>query len=98
MPNDNERIPWRLERLLHPGDPTYKSNRPDPRDLAGSEKAGKLRQLVEIREGYKWEWNAGARYLYAELIRAYGLDGEWREMLLKLAKPKAGRRPEVGIA
>lgn len=98
MTNDNERIPWRLELFLHRGDPNYQSNRPDARDLAEDEKAGKFHKLVKIREGYKWEWNAGAKYLYAELIRAYGLDSESCEILLKLAKPKVGRKPEVETA
>jgi len=98
MQKPDERIPWRLERLQHLNDPNFKSNRPDAQDLAEDEKAEKFKQLMKIRKAYKWEWNAGARYLYAELIRAYGLNGERGEMLLELAKPKAGRKPEVDTA
>ena len=43
------------------------------RDLELAKEAKKFRKLMEIRKGYKWEWNAGAKYLYSELIRAYGL-------------------------
>ncbi|HEY2467840.1 MAG TPA: hypothetical protein VGI45_08360 [Terracidiphilus sp.] len=98
MADDKDRIPWRLEYLLHPGDPTYKSNRPDVRDLEEDEQVERFKILLKIRDGYKWEWNAGAKYLFAELIRAYGLNSQWREILLEMAKPKPGRKPEVDTA
>jgi hypothetical protein len=62
------------------------------------DEARKFRKLHEIRRGYKGEWNAGARYFYSELIRAYGLDDEWRESLMELAKPTPGRKHDVGKA
>ena len=98
MAKNNERIPWKLERLAHASDPAYKSDRPDARDLAEDEEARKFRELMKIRDNYKWEWNAGARYLYAELIRAYGLEGDRRESLLEMAKSKPGRKHEVDMA
>jgi len=55
----------------------------------------KFRKLMEIRRGYKGEWNAGAKYFYAELIRAYDLDGEWLELLMEIAKPTPGRKHSV---
>ncbi len=36
-----------------------------------------------------------AKYIYSELIRAYGLDGEWRELLIEMAKPTPGRKYSV---
>ena len=98
MPNDKERIPWKLERLLHLNDPTFKSSRPDARDLAEDEEWSKVDHLVEIRRGYKWEWNAGAKYLFEELIRAYGLDAERRELLIEISKSKPGRKHAVNTA
>ena len=65
------------------------------RELEFAEEEKKFRKLAEIRRGYKGEWNAGARYFYSELIRAYGLDDDWRELLMELATPKPGRKRAV---
>jgi len=62
------------------------------------EEARKFRKLAEIRRGYKGEWDAGARYFYSELIRAYGLGGEWLELLMEIAKPTPGRKHSVAKA
>jgi len=84
-----------LELLAGLSDPTYKPKPMTERDLAGVEQARKARKLIEIRQGFKWEWNAGAKYFYAELIRAYGLDGDWPELLMEIAKPTPGRPHSV---
>lgn len=87
MPSSNESAYSNLAHLAH---------RPmTARDLEIAEDARKFRKLAEIRRGYKGEWNAGARYFYSELIRAYGLDDEWREHLMELAKPTPGRKHSV---
>jgi Ni,Fe-hydrogenase III large subunit len=44
----------------------------------------KIRKLSQIRWGYKGKWNAGAKYFFSELIRAYGLDAVAREFLMDL--------------
>lgn len=67
-------------------------------ELEMAEEVRTFRKLAEIRRGYKGEWNAGARYFYSELIRSYGLDDEWRELLMELAKRKPGRRRSVDKA
>ena len=76
-------------------DPTYKPKPMTARELDASEETRIFRKLTEIRRGYKGEWNAGVKYFYSELIRAYGLDGEWRELLMELAKPTPGRKHSV---
>jgi hypothetical protein len=87
MPSSNESAYSNLVRLAH---------RPmTAPELKILEDARKFRKLAEIRSGYKGEWNAGARYFYSELIRAYGLDDEWRDGLMKLAKPTPGRKRAV---
>ncbi len=76
-------------------DPTYKPKPMTMQELEIAEQARKFRELLDIRRCYKWEWNAGAKYLYSELIRAYGLDSEWRELLVEMAKPTPGRKYSV---
>jgi hypothetical protein len=65
------------------------------RELKTLEEMKKYQKLDGIRRGYKGEWNAGARFFYSELIRASGLDDDWRESLMELAKPKPGRKHAV---
>jgi hypothetical protein len=90
MPSSNESAYSSLLRLAH---------KPmTARELEFAEQQKKFRKLHEIRLGYKGEWNAGARYFYSELIRASGLDDEWRELLMDLAKPTPGRKRAVGKA
>jgi DNA-binding NarL/FixJ family response regulator len=87
MPSSNESAYLNLALLAY---------RPKTaRELEFSEEVKKFRKLAEIRRGYKGEWNSGARYFYSELIRAYGLDDEWRESLMELAKPTPGRKHSV---
>jgi hypothetical protein len=85
-----------LELLLACVDPTYKLKPMTVRELEMAEKMHKemekVHKLMEIRRGFRWEWNAGAKYLYLELIRAYGLDGTWPESLMEIAKPTPGRK------
>lgn len=87
MPSSNESAYSDLLRLAHKPMTAC--------ELEFAEQEKKFRELHEIRRGYKGEWNAGARYFYSELIRASGLDDEWRRMLLKLAKPTPGRKRAV---
>lgn len=53
-------------------------------DLEAEEYANKVVELLEIRDNYKWKWNAGAKYLFSHLIRAYGLDAD-SELVMNLA-------------
>jgi hypothetical protein len=92
MPISKEPRYSNLELLLAYIDPTYKPKPMTARELEVAEEMKKVRKLMEIRQGYKWEWNAGAKYFYSELVRAYGLDDEWRESLMELAKPTPGRK------
>lgn len=98
MPSSKEPRYSNLELLRACGDPTYKPQPMTARELETSEEARKFLKLYEIRRAYKWEWNAGAKYLYSELIRAYGLDSERQEMLMKMAKPTPGRKHGVDKA
>ena len=93
MPTSKKPQYSNLELLYAIGDPTYKPK--TARELKTLEDVREFRKLDEIRRGYKGEWNAGARYFYSELIRAYGLDDTWRETLLELAKPTPGRKKSV---
>jgi len=68
------------------------------RELEMAEEARKFRKLDEIRRGYKGEWNEGPKYFYSELIQAYGLGGEWPELLMEIAKPTPGRKHSVAKA
>lgn len=95
MPKSKEPVYSNLALLHALMDPTYKPKPMTAQEMEILEEARKFRKLHEIRRGYKGEWNAGAKYFYSELIRAYGLDNEWREHLMELAKPKPGRRHEV---
>jgi hypothetical protein len=85
-----------LELLLAIADPTYKPKPMTARELEIAdetrEEMKKVRKLMEIRRGYEGEWNAGAKYLYSELIRAFGVVGEWPESLMEIAKPTPGRK------
>jgi hypothetical protein len=87
MPSSNESAYSNLVRLAH--EPMT------ARELEIAEEVKKFRKLAEIRRGYKGEWNAGAKYFYSELIRAYDLDGEWPELLMEIAKPTPGRKNSV---
>ena len=52
-----------------------------------------------VRNKYmeKWKWGAGPEFLYRKLIRGLGL--HWLEdSLIKLDKPKQGRRKELVLA
>ncbi|MHB8654678.1 MAG: hypothetical protein ACYDA9_12460 [Terriglobia bacterium] len=57
----------------------------------------KLAHAARVRQFYKWSWGAGAEYLYRELIRALSLKHH-EEELMRLAKPKPGRRLERELA
>lgn len=92
MPSSKEPVFSNLELLLASCDPTYKPKPMTAQDLEQAQQIEKVRKLMEIRNCYKWDWNAGAKYLYSELIRAYGLDVEWRENLMEMAKPTRGRK------
>jgi hypothetical protein len=95
MPARKEPVYSNLGLLLALLDPTYRPKPLTARELETAKGGKKFRKLMEIRQGYKWEWNAGAKYFYSELIRAYGLDGEWRELLMEMAKPTPGRKHSV---
>jgi hypothetical protein len=95
MPISKEPRYSNFELLRACGDPTYKPKPMTARELEISEEVRKFRELIEIRRGYKGEWNVGTKYFYSELIRAYGLDGEWRDSLMELAKPMPGRKYSV---
>lgn len=84
-----------LEQLL--GRPIHTSE-PTEQEAQQLEKAEKFSELLQIRRSYKWEWNAGAKFLFSELIRTYGLDGEWREKLMELSKAKPGRKRDAETA
>lgn len=98
MPDSKKPTYSNFELLAHIGDPACKPQPQTAQEQETAEQAKKIKELYEIRRRYKWQWNAGARYLYAELIRAYGLDGEWQESLMKMAEPTPGRKHEVGTA
>jgi len=87
MPSSNESAYSNLLRLAH--EPRTARERKTLKD------ARKFGKLAEIRGGYKGEWNAGARYFFSELIRAYGLDDGWRESLMEWARPTPGRKPSA---
>jgi hypothetical protein len=95
MPKSKEPVYSNFELLRACVDPTYKPKLMTVRELEIAEQGRKFRKLHEIRQGYKGEWNAGARYFYSELIRAFGLDDKWREGLMELAKPTPGRKHSV---
>lgn len=95
MPNSKEPVYSNLTLLRSLMDPTYKPVPMTAHELESAKKMKIFRKLHEIRRGYKGEWNAGAKYFYSELIQAFGLDGEWRETLMELAKPMPGRRHSV---
>ncbi|MGD0293678.1 MAG: hypothetical protein ABSB30_07465 [Terracidiphilus sp.] len=95
MHNSKEPIYSNLELLQAYADPTYKPKPMTARELETAEDVRKFRKLAEIRRGYEGEWNAGAKYFYSELIRAYNLDGEWPELLMEIARPTPGRKYSV---
>jgi DNA-binding CsgD family transcriptional regulator len=95
MPKTKEPVYSNLELLSALFDPTYKPKPMTARELEILEDVRKFRELAEIRRGYKGEWNAGAKYFYLELIRAVGLDDEWKESLMELARPTPGRKHSV---
>lgn len=92
MPRSKELVYSNLELLSSLLDPTYKPKPMTAQELEGTEDIEKFRKLFEIRQSYKGEWNPGAKYFYSELIRAYGLDGEWRKLLMEMAMPTPGRK------
>jgi hypothetical protein len=98
MPNFKGPVYSKLELLRACCDPTYKPKPMTEREIEESEEAGRFFKLQKIRRDFKWEWNAGAKYLYEELIKAYGIDGERRDWLIKDAKPRPGRKPAVDTA
>lgn len=59
----------------------------------------KVKRAITVRLEYKekWCWGAAAEYLYRALIQALGL-GEDEEELLRLARPRPGRREERELA
>jgi len=59
----------------------------------------KIAHVLRIRRNYKpsWGWGAGAKYLYRELIRAWGLQ-EYETALMHVAKPKPGPKRDEGLA
>jgi hypothetical protein len=92
MPISKEPRYLNFELLRACLDPTYKPKPMTASDLESAEEMKKVRKLMEIRRGYKWEWTAGAKYLYSELIRAYGVGGGWLDLLMDIAKPTPGRK------
>jgi hypothetical protein len=68
-------------------------------DLRGIAHISKVSKAIQVRLRYKdeWPWGAAAEYLYLALIEALGLEEE-REQLLRLAKPKTGRKEERELA
>ncbi|MHB1674254.1 MAG: hypothetical protein ACYCSP_08395 [Acidobacteriaceae bacterium] len=112
MSKSKEPVYSNLELLLALTDPAYKPKIPTTRELELSEELRrneeelrrneelltKIYHLLRIRRRYTGEWNAGAEYLYSELMRAYGLDDGWREDLIELARLKHGRKHDVGKA
>jgi hypothetical protein len=53
--------------------------------------------FVRQQYGDKWKWGEGAQYLYRQLVRGLGLYG-LEDALMRLAKPKRGRREESDLA
>ncbi|SRR5216683_5799260 len=66
-------------------------------ELASLDHFPKVCYVQGIRHKFKWRRNAGAEYLYVALIRALDLGAE-EEKLLRLAKPKRGRKREHKLA
>jgi hypothetical protein len=95
MPNSKEPVYSNLELFRAALDPAYKPKAMTASELMEAEEVRKFRMLWEIRCRYKWEWNAGAKYLFSEVIRAYGLEGEWRDRLIEWSKAKPGRKHAV---
>jgi hypothetical protein len=95
MPKTNDSVYSNLVLLRALMEPTYEPKPLTASELEILEQARKFRKLQEIQRGYTGKWNAGARYFYTQLIRAYGLDDEWKESLMELAKPTPGRRHDV---
>ena len=98
MPNSKKPQYTNFELLHGISDPTYQPKPMTAHELEMAEQVRKFRKILEIRRGYKGEWNAGAKYFYSELIRAYGLDDEWFEDLIEFAKPTHGRKRSVETA
>jgi hypothetical protein len=72
----------------------------DAETLRQHEETRKVIQLFRVRNGYsrqKWPWGAAAEYLYRVLIRALDLE-HVEDELLRLAKPKPGRKAEQKLA
>jgi hypothetical protein len=66
-------------------------------ELASLDHFLKVSYVQGIRRKFKWHWNAGAEYLYVALIRALDLSDD-EEKLLRLAKPKLGRKKKQKLA
>jgi hypothetical protein len=98
MPDFKGPVYSNFELLRACCDPTYSPKPMTEREIEESEEADKFFKLLKIRNDFKWEWNAGAKYLYEELIKAYGIDGERRDWLIEEARPKPGRKPAVDTA
>lgn len=76
---------------------TRKLTDEDLRNLANfSKRYTAIRVRLEFDD--KWHWGASAEYLYRALIKALGLDENDEEELLRLAKPKPGRKEERELA
>jgi len=69
-------------------------------DLRNRDYFSKLSTAMRVRLEFddKWHWGASAEYLYRALIKALGLDENDEEELLRLAKPKPGRKVERELA
>jgi len=69
-------------------------------DLRGIAHVSKVKKALRVRHEFKdkWPWGAAAEYLYRALIQALGLDEDEEEELLRLAKPKPGRKEERELA
>lgn len=68
------------------------------RELQHEELLEKLLCAIRVRDGFTWSWGAGAEYLYRALIQALGFGMQEEEVLIKLAKPKPGRKQERELA
>ena len=89
MPASKEPVYSNLVLLSSIARSDYKPKPMTARELEFAEQARKFRRLLEIRRGYKGEWNTGAKYFYSELIRSYGLDDEWPESLMEIGEADA---------
>jgi hypothetical protein len=66
-------------------------------ELASLDYYSKYFYALNVRHRFRWKWSVGAQYLYRTLICALGLDQD-ESTLLRLAKPKPGRKQESALA